>query len=136
MAAVNVECDVPVLNAAVKTLVTDPRVTMFLLPVPANSVKAPSAPQQGNAKASGDPPKLQPGNNANKKRKVTRAQKACPSELKEFNLRMAQGSTSGPICWGYNLKAGCQMRLQIKMGNRDAREDTTLVSIATSLDTV
>jgi len=99
--------DVPVLNAAVKTLVTDPRVTMFLLPVPANSVKAPSAPQQGNAKASGDPPKLQPGNNANKKRKVTRAQKACPSELKEFNLRMSQGSTSGPICWGYNLKAGC-----------------------------
>ena len=96
--------DVPALNVPFKALVTDPRVTMFLLPVPSSVSKTAVAPTQV---ATGDAPKPAPPNRLNKKRKLTRAHKACPAELKDFNLRLSQGSTSGPICWGYNLKNGC-----------------------------
>ena len=99
--------DVPALNGPFKALVTDPRVTMFLLPVPSSLSKVATAPQQGAPKNTGDVPKPAANNNTNKKHKLTRAQKGCPAELKDFNLRIAQGSTSGPICWGYNLKTGC-----------------------------
>lgn len=88
----------PALNAPFKTLVTDPRVTMFLLPVPSSLNKSATAPTQVTPKATGDTPKPLQGNNLNKKRKLTRAQKACPGELKEFNLRLSQGAASGPIC--------------------------------------
>ena len=99
--------DVPALNVPFKALVTDPRVTMFLLPVPSSVSKTAVAPTRVAPKATGDAPKPAPPNRLNKKRKLTRAQKACPAELKDFNLRLSQGSTSGPICWGYNLKNGC-----------------------------
>jgi len=62
--------DVPVLNDDFKRLTTDPRVTMFVLPLPSSSrpVAAPKAtPAPKNAAA--------PKNNPNKKRKVTRAEK-------------------------------------------------------------
>ena len=42
--------DVPALNGPFKALVTDPRVTMFLLPVPSSSNKGAPAPQQGAPK--------------------------------------------------------------------------------------
>ena len=85
--------DVPALNGPFKALVTDPRVTMFLLPVPSSLSKVATAPQQGAPKNTGDVPKPAANNNTNKKRKLTRAQKGCPAELKDFNLRIAQGST-------------------------------------------
>ena len=99
--------DVPALNAPFKALIHDPRVTLYLLPVPSSVHKTPSAASQGLAKTNQDAPKPQPGANANKKRKLTRAQKACPAELKDFNLKFSQGSNTGPICWGYNQKSGC-----------------------------
>ena len=99
--------DVPALNASFKALTTDPRVTMFLLPVPSSSPK-PSAPasQTGATKAAPSPKAAVATNN--KKRKLTRAQKSCPQELKDFDLKYVNGSAVGPICWGYNMKTGCQ----------------------------
>jgi hypothetical protein len=95
--------NVPALNQAFSALLTDPRVTMFLLPAPSGVSKTTTV--QG--KVSSDAPKIQPGVTATKKRKLTRAQKACPNDLKEFNLKLSQGNMSGPICWSYNLKTGC-----------------------------
>ena len=41
------------------------------------------------------------------KRKLTREQKGCPQELKDFDLKFSQGTVNGPICWGLQLEAGC-----------------------------
>jgi len=71
--------DVPVLNEDFKKLTTDPRVTTFVLPLPSSSrpVAAPKAtPAAKNTAA--------PENNPNKKRKVTKADKNCPQELKKY----------------------------------------------------
>ena len=126
--------DVPALNVPFKALVTDPRVTMFLLPVPSSLNKGATVPQQVTPKHTGDAPKPAPNNNANKKRKLTRAQKGCPAELKEFNLRLAQGSTSGPICWDTTSKRGVRMKLHTRLGVKDANVDFMLAQTATSLD--
>lgn len=93
--------DVPALNLPFNALVTDPRVTMILLPVPSGVGKSATIQPSGNPKGTNDAPKPQPGIGANKKQKLTRAQKGCPNELKEFNLKLSQGAMSGPICWGY-----------------------------------
>ena len=91
--------DVPVLNDDFKRLTTDPRVTMFVLPLPSSSrpVAAPKATPAPKIAAA-------PKNNPNKKRKVTRAEKNCPEELKKYTLRL---EGKGNICWSYNLSAGC-----------------------------
>ena len=90
--------DTPVLNKDFTALTTDPRVTMFVLPMPTSRVQQP-APKQTPA------PKPQPkGNAANKRRKLTRAEKSCPEELRKFTLRV---EGKGNICWSYNLANGC-----------------------------
>ena len=94
--------DVPALNQAFKALTMDPRVTMYLLPVPSSVLKVSNTPAAGASKAT-PPTKPQQGAGINKRRKLTRAQKGCPQELKDFDLKFSHG----PICWGYNLKAGC-----------------------------
>ena len=107
--------DVPALNAPFKALTTDPRVTMYLLPVP-NSSPKPSAPmpQGGGTKTASTPKATPPG--GNKRRKLTRAQKACPQELMDFDLKYNNRAANGPICWGYNLKAGCQNETSSQQG--------------------
>ena len=92
--------DIP-LDAMVSRLCHDPRITRFLLPTTAAARAAdkevvtkkttPGAPVQAAAKST------------NKRRK-TRAEKSCPEELRKFNLKCEHG----PICWAYNLKAGCK----------------------------
>ena len=82
------------LDARVTALLSDPRVTMMLLPVPA-SHKAP-ADKDPAVKKTGDL------DNPKKKRK-TRAEKACPEELKKYDMKL----DNGRICWSYNLKDGC-----------------------------
>ena len=90
--------DRPVLNKDFLALTTDPRVTMFVLPMPTSRIQQP-APKQTPA------PKPQPkGNAANKRRKLTRAEKSCPEELRKFTLRV---EGKGNICWSYNLANGC-----------------------------
>ena len=77
------------LDARFNALITDPRVTMMLLPLPPkkNALKVDDV----------DPPKKV------KKVKKTRAERQCPEELKKFDL----SSEHGRICWNYNLKSGC-----------------------------
>ena len=41
-----------------------------------------------------------------KKVKNTRAEKACPEELKKYDMKL----DNGRICWGYNLKSGCNAK--------------------------
>ena len=93
------ENDVPALNTAFKALTTDPRVTMFVLPLPGGSTK-PGA----NANKTPNPKTASSPKQPNKRRKTTRAEKACPEELKKYTLKL---EGKGNICWGYNLASGC-----------------------------
>ena len=93
--------DVPALNDAFKKLTTEPRITMFVLPLPTSAPRPPAAPKATPGPKHTPAPK--PGN-PNKRRKTTRAEKNCPEELKKFNLRL---EGKGNICWSYNLSAGC-----------------------------
>ena len=92
--------DQPVLNRDFIALTTDPRVTMFVLPLPtARQHQTPPPPKKTDA------PTPQPKNNAgNKRRKLSRAEKNCPAELKQFNLKL---ENKGNICWAFNLSGGC-----------------------------
>ena len=93
------ENDIPALNTAFKALTTDPRVTMFVLPLPGGSTKPGS-----NANKTPNPKIASSPKQANKRRKTTRAEKACPEELKKYTLKL---EGKGNICWGYNLASGC-----------------------------
>ena len=85
------------LDARFDALITDPRVTMMLLPLPGGSRKD-DPPRRNDVKVDDvDPPKKV------KKVKKTRAERQCPEELKKFDL----SSDHGRICWNYNMKSGC-----------------------------
>ena len=89
------------LDKHVTRLATDPRVTMLLLPLPANQrvTEAPDKPRP-NPKAG----PVKPAAKVSSKRK-TRAERSCPEELKQYNTKVA----AGQICWNYNMKDGCQL---------------------------
>lgn len=85
-----------------RRLATDPRITWFLLPLPASSVKTFKKVDPGNGKQSKpQPPKTA---SAGTRKRKTRAEKSCPEELKKFNLKFGKG----PICWAYNMRDGCR----------------------------
>ena len=77
-----------------KELRTDPRVTMFLLPMPKGSAKEPekASPATAAPKASSGPP-----TRPTKRPKTSAKAKAmCPAELKEYAQRDSNGQA---ICW-------------------------------------
>ena len=90
------------LDKQVKRLSTDPRVTMLLLPLPTNQ-RVPEVPDAPKKPA----PKATPGGGAPKRpaKRKTRAERGCPEELRKYNMR----TTSGQVCWNFNLKDGCQL---------------------------
>ena len=92
--------DIP-LDAHVKRLTTDPRVTMLLLPLPSNQKV--SEPAGGPTR----PAPTRPAAAAPKRqgKRKTRAERGCPDELKKYNMKVS----SGQVCWNYNLKDGCQL---------------------------
>ena len=92
--------DIP-LDAHVKRLTTDPRVTMLLLPLPSNQKV--SEPAGGPTR----PAPTRPAAAAPKRqgKRKTRAERGCPDELKKYNMKIS----SGQVCWNYNLKDGCQL---------------------------
>ena len=94
--------DQPVLNEDFKKLTTDPSVTMLILPLPTTGPKA----QQPIQPKKTDPPKTggNPTAPPNKKRKITRAERNCPEELKKYTLRL---EGKGNICWNFNMACGC-----------------------------
>jgi hypothetical protein len=94
------------MNQAMPRLMSDPRITMHLLPIPSHATKATSA------SSAALPPKKENPVNAKGRGKVRRegkqSQKAramCPAEMKDYKQQDDQGR---PICWAYNLKAGCK----------------------------
>lgn len=109
--------DVPVLNKFFKALVTDPRIIMYLLPVPSAVQKVASTSTPAPKVSPAPKPQGAPSAGINKWRKLTRAQKGCPHELKDFDMMFNQGGTTGPICWGYNLKIGCPLDTSTQGGH-------------------
>ena len=104
--------DVPSpMNTAFQKLLTDPRVTMYLLPVPQHSVaRANPAPAAGNASSgSGKSGAKGQGKVRKEGKQSQRAKSLCPSELKEFKQVDDQGK---PFVWAYNLKSGCKESVQ------------------------
>ena len=103
----------PPLDDLVKNMITDPRVTMFLLPVPSHAKQHGKSDDVWTDKKAGsdkgDGPKK-------KKRKVSRSEKSCPEELKRFKLDYEHGR----ICWGFNLKDGCKGKTE-KAGQKPAK---------------
>ena len=95
------------LDARLTALMTDPRVTMFMLPLPSSHRHIKDESDKGG-KADVDKPPKPP----KKKVKKARAEKACPDELKKFKMNYAHGR----ICWGYNMKDGCSLSTQKQDG--------------------
>lgn len=91
-----------------KELRTDPRVTMYMLPLPKG---APRESDKGAASSSttggANTRPTGPGNpRPNKRAKASaKAKSMCPQELKGFGQKDEAGN---PICWAFNLKSGCK----------------------------
>ena len=102
----------PPLDALLTNMITDPRITMFLLSLPAHSKSSlksdDGAVDKKAASDKGDPKK--------KKRKVSRAEKSCREELKRFKLDFEHGR----IGWGFNVKDGCKGKTE-KTGQKPAK---------------
>ena len=89
------------LDEVLRRFAQDPRITMFLLPM-ANSQKV--VDKEPATKKPVANPGAQAAAKSTTKKKKTRAERSCPDELKQFNLRCEHG----PVCWAYNLKSGCK----------------------------
>ena len=100
--------DVPSpMNQAFKRLSTDPRITMYLLPLPQHSVSK-GGPTNTGPQNHGAPSKsgTKGGGKVRKEGEQSqRAKNICPAELKEYKQSDEQGR---PICWSYNMKNGCK----------------------------
>ena len=90
------------LDDRVRAPITDPRITMFMLPLP-TSQKAIKEDIDRTPKADSPPkpPKV-------KKGKKARVEKSCPEDLKKYKMNY----THGRICWAYNMKYGCSLTMQ------------------------
>ena len=90
---------------------SDPRITMFMLPMPI-SQRVPKDDISLEVKTTvGDADSPNPKKGP-KKRK-TRAEKSCPDELKKYKMNY----THGRICWSFNLKDGCSLKTE-KVDNK------------------
>eukprot|EP00435_Cladocopium_sp_Y103_P017720 s5862_g4.t1 len=85
--------DTPVLNEDFKKLTTDPRVTMYVLPLPTSTPR--TTPNAQPKKTATKPTPTGHQDSANKRRKTTRAEKNCPEELRKYTLRL---EGKGNIC--------------------------------------
>lgn len=95
------------LDTRVQALMTDPRVTMFMLPLPSPH-RAIKEDVDKSTKAEVDKPPKPP----QKKAKEARAEKSCPDEFKKDKMDYAHGR----ICWGFNMKDGCSLSTQKQDG--------------------
>ena len=90
------------MDLKLRELRTDPRVTMFLLPLPKNTAPAEKAASSTAPPKAGGPPLVRPQKKA---KPSAKAKSMCPQELKGYQQRDAAGNA---ICWAFNLKAGCK----------------------------
>ena len=86
----------PPLDAQIRMLMNDPRVNVFLVPMPSHQQKRPAASTHGPDRPVQPPTKKpKPGG---------KAPAQIPSEL--ANLHTKTGDNK-PLCWSYNLQKGC-----------------------------
>ena len=88
-----------------KELRTDPRVTMFLLPLPRGT---PKEQDKGNATAAPKSSSGPPARPLKRPKTSAKAKAMCPSELKGFPQRDGNGNA---ICWAFNQKSGCKLEV-------------------------
>ena len=88
------------MDLKLRELRTDPRVTMFLLPLPKSSAPAEKASSSAAPPKAGGPPLVRPQKKA---KPSAKAKSMCPQELKGYQQRDSAGNA---ICWAFNLKAG------------------------------
>ena len=90
-----------------KELRTDPRITMFLLPLPKSTAASSKEVDKPAAATTTSTRPSQPGPARPKKRaKVSpKAKSMCPQELKGFQQKDPNGQA---VCWAFNLKSGCK----------------------------
>ena len=95
---------VPPLDARMEAYMNDPRITIFMIPMPISqrALKDDISLEVTVGEGDGPNPKKGP-----KKRK-TRAEKSCPDELKKYKMNY----THGRICWSFNLKDGCSLKTE------------------------
>ena len=91
------------MNALMQALRTDPRITMYLLPLAKGVVRTVGADEDKDQGASKN--KQPPKDPKPKKRQTPtkRARNLCPQELQGYKLKDSDGQ---PICWHYNMAAG------------------------------
>ena len=94
------------MNVAMPQLMTDPRITMHLLPVPSHSAKHNSSASTTNTPRpdSSVGPKGR-GKVRKDGKQSAKAKAMCPTELKDYKQIDDKGR---PICWAFNLKGGCK----------------------------
>ena len=93
------------METKLKELRTDPRVTMFLLPLPKNAAKESDKPAAASSSQKPSPAAPTPLRPSKKAKPSAKAKSMCPQELKGFAQRDAAGNA---ICWAFNLKTGCK----------------------------
>eukprot|EP00435_Cladocopium_sp_Y103_P028367 s3494_g7.t1 len=91
-----------------KTLRTDPRVTMFLLPLPKGTVREVEK-TTATSSSSATPKVAATPTRPTKRAKVSAKAKAmCPQEFKGLPQKDSSGQA---ICWAFNQKAGCKLEV-------------------------
>ena len=88
------------MDAKMQTLACDPRVTMFLLPLPSSVRVGKEVVDEGEQV---EKEKRQP-RPKKKARPSPKAKSMCPQELKGYKQMNANNI---PICWSFNLSSGC-----------------------------
>ena len=89
------------MNVSMTALVTDPRITMHLLPLPFRA--STGAASLKTSLEEGSTSRPAPTKKAKKAKPSARA-KSCPAELKDYKQR---DDADRPICWCFNMKQGC-----------------------------
>ena len=93
------------MEAKMKELRTDPRVTMFLLPLPKQAAREIEKPATSSTTPKAMPAAPNPLRPSKKAKPSAKAKSLCPAELKGYPQRDANGNA---ICWAFNLKSGCK----------------------------
>ena len=91
-----------------RELRSDPRVTMYMLPLPKGAPRESEKAAASSSTTGGTNTRpTGPGNpRPNKRPKASaKAKSLCPQELKGFSQKDEAGN---PICWAFNLKSGCK----------------------------
>ena len=95
------------MDESMKTLRTDPRITMCLLPLAKGAPKTASEDKGATSSKTPPPPKPHPMPKTGAKKKFAatkRAREMCPAELQGYRLKDSEGQ---PICWNFNMACGC-----------------------------